>query len=388
MPNEVRGPQFSTRRNGFDSGSCRASLSGRWRRVVEPRDCLQIPQEGANAGAGWDGVALIIQQAQWRRQYRHESPEHKNWDLVVRGTRDLLMRLPEALDGVILKKTTDPVSDLLGPMSIKAKDRRSFKASIELLLADGFLVRTADDVLLIRNFRQAQTGSSAADLGASTTLPTSRAVAPELSVARAEAGRRGGLKAQAAKQVASSKGEQTAEQNLEQTEQTAKQVASSKPSNLLPRDPEDKRREEKNSNENDDDLKTYQDVPRPLARASGAACEPRTGEAETAAAIAARVAELNRDRFAMYLPWVPTPEVVAGLEIAGVPPWAIDELIGRFRVHFISSPAEISTEAEWSQRCSKWVLRDWRNPKTRPEKPAPAPAAGDLGAYGKAGDWS
>lgn len=209
---------------------------------------------------------MIVQQAQWRRQYRHESAEHKNWDLTVRGVRDLLMRLPEALDGVILKKTSDPVIDLLAPMSIKAKDRRSFKASIELLLTDGFLVRTEDDVLLIRNFRQAQTGSSAPDLddspAASVAMPAPRSVTPELSAARAEAGRRGGMKAQASKQLASSKVEQTDKQNMEQ-------LASSKPSNLLSRDPEDQRREEEKSKEKPALPKTDQDLARTDGTADG-----------------------------------------------------------------------------------------------------------------------
>lgn len=203
---------------------------------------------------------MIIQQAQWRRQYRHESPEHKNWDLVVRGTRDLLMRLPEALDGVILKKSTEPVADLLGPMSIKAKDRRAFKATIELLLKDGFLVHTEDGVLMIRNFRQAQTGSSAPDLDESPAALPARSVAPELSAARAEAGRRGGLKAQATKQLASSKTEQS-------DKQTSEQSASSKTSNLLSRDPEDQRREEEKSKGKPALPKTDQ----VLARTSGTA---------------------------------------------------------------------------------------------------------------------
>jgi len=71
-----------------------------------------------------------------------------------------------------------------------------------------------------------------------------RSANPDLVAIRREAGRKGGLKAQASKQLASSKPEQTVKQNQEQAEQTAEQLAPSKPSNLLPRDPEDQRRSE------------------------------------------------------------------------------------------------------------------------------------------------
>lgn len=135
------------------------------------------------------------------------------------------------------------------------------------------------------------------------------------------------------------------------------------------------------------------DTPRPRAHTSAPARAPQPNPAqpeedEAAAATAERIAEVNRDRFPMHLGWSPTPSVVSAIEIAGVAPWAIEELIGRFRVHFVSAPAETATESEWSQRCSKWALRDWRNPRTRPDKPADAPAAGDLGAYGKASEWA
>lgn len=111
-------------------------------------------------------------------------------------------------------------------------------------------------------------------------------------------------------------------------------------------------------------------------------------EAEPAAPSPEALAELNRDRMPMHLAWCLLAENIAAIEIAGVPAWAIDELIARFKAHFIADPKETATRAEWVQRCTKWVLKDWRNPRTRPEKPAAEPQPGDLGAYGKAEEWA
>jgi len=54
---------------------------------------------------------MIIQQVLWRRLYRHESLTERSWSWATRGLRDILIRIPETLDGVVLKSTLDPVKD-------------------------------------------------------------------------------------------------------------------------------------------------------------------------------------------------------------------------------------------------------------------------------------
>ena len=81
--------------------------------------------------------------------------------------------------------------------------------------------------------------------------------------------------------------------------------------------------------------------------------------------------------FTMHVGWSPTQQTVAGMVIAGVADWAIVELVGRYRVHFVADPGELRSEAEWNQSCAKWVLGDWRDPKKRPIKPQSTPADAD-----------
>lgn len=91
-------------------------------------------------------------------------------------------------------------------------------------------------------------------------------------------------------------------------------------------------------------------------------------------------------KFPMHALWEPTTETIAGIEIAGVAPWAIAELTGRFKAHFLADPGETSDSVGWNQRCVKWVIGDWRVPSKRPKRLEDGPTP-DLGDYGNASEW-
>jgi hypothetical protein len=119
--------------------------------------------------------------------------------------------------------------------------------------------------------------------------------------------------------------------------------------------------------------------PEPAPQRDPSPTQPNpTQEQETAAATVAA--------FPMYPLWEPSTETLTGLEIAGVAPWSFQELIGRFKVHFLGDQTDKSTSAVWNQRCAKWVIGDWRIPSKRPQKPDPS-TAGDLGEYGASAEW-
>jgi hypothetical protein len=67
---------------------------------------------------------MIVNQIDWRRLHRHEPPEQRAWPMAIRTLRDFLLRLPEELDGVILSKTDDPVTDLLRVIGTQPEDRK------------------------------------------------------------------------------------------------------------------------------------------------------------------------------------------------------------------------------------------------------------------------
>lgn len=114
-------------------------------------------------------------------------------------------------------------------------------------------------------------------------------------------------------------------------------------------------------------------------RAKGVTCNDVTGANAPSASAAAFVslseggagetlsaAELRRP---MTASWQPSPETVESLRTGMIPDWAIHELVGRFRSHFVGASHDIATEAEWNQRCSKWAWGDWNNASKRPKKP-------------------
>jgi hypothetical protein len=92
--------------------------------------------------------------------------------------------------------------------------------------------------------------------------------------------------------------------------------------------------------------------------------------------------------FAMHSEWVPTEITRKGLDVALIPRFAQDALIHAHRSHFLAETADFRTDAEWNQSCSRWVHRDWSNPKKRPIKPPEMPPANDeTGGYGPRSEW-
>jgi hypothetical protein len=73
----------------------------------------------------------------------------------------------------------------------------------------------------------------------------------------------------------------------------------------------------------------------------------------------------------MTASWQPSSKTIASLRTGMIPDWAIPELVGRFRSHFVGAAHDIATDAEWNQRCSKWAWKDWGEPSKRPQKPKP-----------------
>jgi hypothetical protein len=205
---------------------------------------------------------MIVNQIDWRRLHRHEPPEQRAWPMAIRTLRDFLLRLPEELDGVILSKTDDPVTDLLRVIGTQPEDRKATAAGVTKLLADGYLVHE-DGALRIRNFRKGQTGITD-DAPKAESRPEQPAV--DLSEVRRAAGRKGGLVAQANKQTGSSKTEQTglfASSKTEQTDEQTEQLASSKTEqSASARDPEDQRREEERDQESPTNSTTLQVIGR------------------------------------------------------------------------------------------------------------------------------
>jgi hypothetical protein len=112
----------------------------------------------------------------------------------------------------------------------------------------------------------------------------------------------------------------------------------------------------------------------PSASASAFASISEGGVGETLSA-----ADLRRP---MTAAWKPALETLASFEVAMIPEWAVAQIVPRFRAHFASNAQDLSTDAEWNQRCSKWVFGDWGNPAKRPKQPA----AKDNGAAQRSSD--
>lgn len=292
---------------------------------------------------------MITTPAIWRRLYRAESAKHRNWDLVVRGVRDLLIHVPESTDGVLLEHTKDPAGDLAIAMSIKPKDRKQFKASIAFLLADGYIVHEGGAVR-IRNFLQAQTGTIASE-GAPDSAASGIQSKPDLSEVRREAGRKGGLVAQAKRGFASSKPEQLA------TEQTEQLASSKTQASASARDPEAQRREEKISKESTTSLKTGQVVARegsPMVVGEGGTLtqpEPR----DTRIPCPSDLALLPAQR--------------ATLEAGFIPGWAIDDMTRSFTASACGNPDDRRPIDAWRKCLSKACCSIWNDSTRRPKKP-------------------
>jgi hypothetical protein len=72
----------------------------------------------------------------------------------------------------------------------------------------------------------------------------------------------------------------------------------------------------------------------------------------------------------------------ASVEIAGVPAWAIDELVGFYRAKFLSQ--EPRSPGAWKRSLVTAVIGGWRNAKTRPTRDQPNPAADPLEGWERA----
>lgn len=93
----------------------------------------------------------------WRKLYTRESLQKRLWPVLCRSFRDYLLRFAED-DGTLIV-ADDPVTALTASLSTHADELETVKKYIQLLLADGYLVRNGKR-LGIRSFAEAQTKQS------------------------------------------------------------------------------------------------------------------------------------------------------------------------------------------------------------------------------------
>ena len=93
-------------------------------------------------------------------------------------------------------------------------------------------------------------------------------------------------------------------------------------------------------------------------------------------------------RFPMSPNWRPSADTIAAFRVGLIPDWAIDELVGRWRAHFVADQSQKRTETEWNQSCSKWVFGDWSDSRKRPKSPGSHSQPKDPMSYGNPEGWS
>ena len=85
----------------------------------------------------------------WRKLYLREAIEQRLWSVVTRGLRDYLIRVAED-DGALIRDAADPVGALVAALAAHAEEAGLVRASIELLLRDGFLIGSARSIFVDR----------------------------------------------------------------------------------------------------------------------------------------------------------------------------------------------------------------------------------------------
>ena len=273
---------------------------------------------------------MITGQMQWRRLYRHEPLEQRAWSLMTRGLRDLLLRQPEELDGVLLSRTESPVDDLLAAIGCHPRDYKVARKSVQELIDDGFLAYE-DKALRIRNFERAQTAASS----------------------KVEAGRSGGKRSAEARRVRDGTAQPFAsKQNdvcFEAEPEADIEADPSTASNVAPRSTEareEKRREEK-------------------IQPGKATAKDLTGGARAEVPAAAAIPCPSDLRL--------TGNQRKTLETSLIPGWAIDALTTQYVVRYVGKPDELRTHAQWLSGLVTAICSDWNNSKTRPKKPEETP---------------
>lgn len=111
-----------------------------------------------------------------------------------------------------------------------------------------------------------------------------------------------------------------------------------------------------------------QSLPNPDPNPSeGVQGEPQTTDDEPE--VEAEAAPVD-PRVPMTLDWVLPEAARQGLLTELVPAWAIDAIWPQARTHYAQNPDDRRRPVEWVQDVVKWIRRDFRDPKRRPEKPA------------------
>lgn len=91
----------------------------------------------------------------WRKLYRHESTEDRLWTLTARAVRDHVLRLPDDIDGVIFRRSTRPIDDLLRVLGVHQDEEQAIRNAVVFLLEVGYL-EVDGEILRIRNFEAYQ----------------------------------------------------------------------------------------------------------------------------------------------------------------------------------------------------------------------------------------
>ena len=91
----------------------------------------------------------------WRKLFRHESTEDRLWSLTARAVRDHLLRLPDDTDGVIFRRSTSPVDDLLRVLGPHESELQAIREAVVFLLEVGYLTVNGTE-LRIANFERYQ----------------------------------------------------------------------------------------------------------------------------------------------------------------------------------------------------------------------------------------
>lgn len=83
----------------------------------------------------------------WRKLFLDEPLEQEIWDPLLRGLRDLLIRLPDGDNGVILSRTDDPIGHLLTLLRVPPKRVTEVSDMLRTLARHGELlaVQPGDD---------------------------------------------------------------------------------------------------------------------------------------------------------------------------------------------------------------------------------------------------
>jgi 5-methylcytosine-specific restriction endonuclease McrA len=303
----------------------------------------------------------------WRKLYVAESVEHRLLPLFTRGLRDYLIRHAEQ-DGTLLPRTSSPAADLGRVLNVNPKERKQLVEAVDELLRIGFLSWDSDCRLWITRFEEAQDARSPGAIRQERW----RANNPEHQQRRSNMARDFTLVGRLRKLDGSAcsycERELDFRNGKKPNQATVDHVVpmsrggSDEESNLVLACKEcNERKSNRTPEQANMSLRNARVTS--LRNVSGDVTSDETRRDETRDPLPPSV-------FAMHPGWNPTEDTYAAFDVAMIPRWASEQIVGRFRAHFVADKKDVCADPDWNRRCSRWVFKDWNNPEKRPRQAA------------------